>query len=156
MLWPDADEFICHRDFKAALDAHRSLGHTLIRPATGWQMYHPEFPADDGNLLTTIVRRGFREDTLGKPVIVNPAIDIQWAAGKHTASLEPVNDPSMSFLHFRRLGLAYHLERNHNNWARVNQKNRNVNHGWQTNPIYDDQQREEFAERLENAVEVPL
>lgn len=154
-LWPDCDEFILG-DVRRVLADALPFGWPLLRPFHGWQMIHPEFPADDGRQLYQIVTRGTSEQGVTKPVIVRPGAAFTWAAGKHQSTPAAQWTRALTMLHFRRLGLEYHLARNAQNWARLDARNRALGHGFQTAPEHAEAERGVFARALAEAQAVPL
>ena len=164
LIWVDCDEMVYHSDLIGRLDYHMKLDHKILQMPVCWQMAYDKFPmtngqiydevtqgCPDGNRVVNGMARG------GKPVIIRPEVDIQWAAGKHwNFGEKPVMDDEMLFMHFRCLGLDWLLSRNHRNWARINERNRKLNHGAHVNPACDVEQTGMYETGMKMLQTIPI
>lgn len=80
----DTDEFLCHSDLRGYLKGCLERGVTLPRVA-GFNMYHPQFPQDDGRPLTEIITRGMRHSFFCKFAAVHASVNIGYYYGAHSA-----------------------------------------------------------------------
>lgn len=138
VMWPDADELLWHANMRQRLSQYSDNGIRVVRPKQGWVMSHDYFPQGLGQIYE-YCRTGRHEDPNCKPIIVDPTANIRWAAGKHylLGDTQVATDSQLWMLHFRFMGLQYHLDRNHRNWARIPEDRRAIGLGWQTNPTHD-------------------
>lgn len=157
VVWPDADEFVYARDLRGTLEELTAVGVTLPQ-VQGWAMLSECFPTTREQIYDE-VRQGVRYEPGSKPIIFNPALDITWAAGKHTAAAPGANRGSLTLLkllHFRHLGEEWFIGRNNRNAARLSARNIAGKMGWQVMPEhqagYWQAEREWMLPKLERAV----
>ena len=158
IIWVDGDELVYPATgLVEKLDQHRVQGHQIIKSGSGWQMFSEQFPTTKGQVYTEVTR-GIIEAPVNKPVIIQPTAEFHWGPGKHQVDRQDLVtvDSSLSMLHFRIMGLDYYLQRNHNNWERVDLANRLAGHGWETSPDQDASNIQAFKNRMVQASQVPL
>jgi len=136
IIWVDADEFVYHPALRSVLAGYTFQGFTLAR-TLGYAMWAERFPSGAGQIYDEI-KSGVVDPHYAKPVILNPAVDIAWHAGKHglLSGAETVRESpaEIKLLHYRHLGQAYYDGRNARNYGRMSAANIARGHGFQTYP----------------------
>jgi glycosyltransferase involved in cell wall biosynthesis len=137
VIWVDVDEFIYDRKLKQRLTEMMEIGITLPS-VEGFSMVNFTPPTGDGQIYDEI-KTGFPDSAYSKQCVFDPAIDISWTTGRHTAlvtaAVTNANLP-LKLLHYRYLGPDWHLARNARNFSRLNAENRSRQHGMETYPNY--------------------
>jgi len=138
VVWADADEILYHPRLAERLVELRQAG-VNYPTVTGYSMMADHPPTGLGQIYDEI-QSGFQADAYSKVCIFDPALDVRWTTGKHTAEAEGAvsddgSDP-LRLLHYRWLGQEYFLERNRRNFARLNAMNKAMQHGRETYPGY--------------------
>jgi glycosyltransferase involved in cell wall biosynthesis len=159
VVWVDADEFLHHpAGVGTRLDALRAQGVT--RPVVqGYQMV-AEAPPKGKRPITAQITRGLPAREYSKPCVFDPALDVRWQPGKHSASVtgsdvrDDGTDP-LRLLHYRYLGHEWMVARNARNHARCTPANLARRHGAETYPDYQGVYSPAwFAEQVADATEV--
>lgn len=140
VIWPDADEFVYHPYLLMTLGRYMASGVTL--PLTdGYAMLADHFPTGAGQIYDEI-KTGVRYGPESKRIVLNPAIDVRWGAGKHFVEFEsgavPSQTAELKLLHYRHLGKDWFNGRNQKNGARISERNIQHNLGWQVMPQNQD------------------
>lgn len=140
VIWVDADEFLYHPRIGARLDALRA--QDVTRPVVrGYQMVAAAPPVGR-RPITQQITRGLPAREYSKTCVFDPALDVNWMPGKHTATItgpdvrDDGTDP-LQLLHYRYLGMDWLLKRNARNFARMGEKQKGWAHGKETYPNYD-------------------
>lgn len=141
VIWVDADEFLYHPRIGERLDELQAAGVTVPK-VRGYTMVADAPPTGRGHIYDEI-RMGLPSAEYGKPCIFDPALDVQWSPGKHTATFaggavvrsDGQGDP-LKLLHYRYLGEAWMVARNARNFARIDEANRAKQHGKEIYPGY--------------------
>jgi hypothetical protein len=142
VIWVDADEFIYHPHILMTLGRYLASDVTLPLVA-GFAMWSETFPAGAGQIYDEI-KTGVPYDAYSKPVVVNPAIDIRWGAGKHGLHAGHENarrsqEAEIKLLHYRHLGEPYYTARQTRNYTRCTPANIERGLGFQTYPQHQAQ-----------------
>lgn len=145
VMWPDADEFVWHPYLLMTLGRYMASGVTLPL-IDGWQLYSPVFPTTTGQIYDE-VKSGTRWGPQCKRLVFNPAINVRWGAGKHSATSPDGVDSQQAeirLLHCRHLGREWYQARNSKNYGHMTERNiaaglgsqvypqNQDKHGWQT------------------------
>jgi glycosyltransferase involved in cell wall biosynthesis len=136
VVWTDADEILYHPSLSERLAELRQSG-VNYPTVTGYSMMADHPPTGPGQIYDQL-QCGFQSDAYSKVCIFDPALDVAWSTGKHTAEVSGAvadegSDP-LRLLHYRWLGEAYFLERNRRNYARLNAMNKAMQHGREIYP----------------------
>jgi len=121
----DSDEFVYHPNIVAALQQCKDNNEQIIKPE-GYTMFSEEFCKTDGQICDEI-KTGYRDVWYDKPVIFDPAVNMQWDLGRH--GLKPMGDTKIStdsgikFLHYRYLGKQYCEQRHSDHFKRLSAHN---------------------------------
>lgn len=139
VIWVDADEFVYHPRLRERLDAFAGQGVTLPHVA-GYAMVAEAPPSSASLHIWEELRYGLPAPEYSKPCVFSPELDLTWAPGKHTAhaagggaTRDDGSDP-LRLLHYRYLGEAWHVARNARNFARMDDRNRQAQHGREIYP----------------------
>lgn len=138
VVWTDVDEIVYHPLIEERLAEYKAYGINLPR-TVGYSMLASSPPTGPGQIYDEITR-GIPAAEYAKVAIFDPALDLQWTAGKHDAYApgavhDDGSDP-LKLLHYRWLGERYFLERNARNFSRLNAKNKAAQHGKETYPDF--------------------
>ena len=150
----DSDELIYHPDMRGLLTEHRSRGTTVLQPE-GFNMTGNGLPTDDGRQLWEISPLGVRAPVYSKPVVFNPAVNMDWNLGRHALSnaheLRVATDPKLRLLHYRYMGEAYTRAKNAKNYARCGLVSGDKGAAWSCAESYDGPDKEHSPQWAEFA-----
>jgi len=117
VILADCDEFLYHKDgLLNFLEKQSKLGYNLFK-ATGYHMMGDlDLDLRDDDNIFEKIDKGFRIVSMDKPILFNckQLRDIQFSIGCHTCSANNVktyHNNDFMLLHYKFLGLNYHLER---------------------------------------------
>lgn len=139
-LWVDDDELVWKANLREHLSELKRRGIQIVHPRDGYTMASETFPTTTGQIYAEVTRG--LPDALcpapaGKPTLVDPAVELRWAAGKHrvaSAGAPVYDDPAITWMHFRHLSDGYIRERNQKNYARWDALNTALAHGAEVHP----------------------
>lgn len=157
VIWTDADEFVYHPKMAERLEKYRAEGANYPS-VEGYCMFGLQPPSGNGQIYDEI-NTGIAAPEYAKVCIFDPMLDVRWEPGKHTAEVHGAvrgsgNDP-IKLLHYRWLGEAYFLARNQRNYERLNEVNKQRQHGKELYPGYNGKYSPEwYAERVDVAMAV--
>ena len=159
IIWVDCDEFLYHPYLLMTLGRYMAGGVTLPLVA-GYAMYADAFPTGPDQIYDEI-KTGVPYAPQNKPVVVNPALDVAWGAGKHylDRGLDAAvrsQTADLKLLHYRALGEDWFIGRNGKNAARLSARNIQHRLGWQVmadnQPGYWEREQAWMGEKLEQVV----
>ena len=157
VVWVDADEILYHPRLPTRLGDLRAQGVTLPQ-VQGYQMVSERPPSGAAPIYQQI-KRGIPAREYSKVCVFDPALDVRWAVGKHTAEVpgavhDDGSDP-LRLLHYRYLGEAWLRGRNARNYARMGEGQLGRRHGVETYPDHEGPYSPAwYAEQTANAQEV--
>jgi glycosyltransferase involved in cell wall biosynthesis len=158
VVWVDADEFLYHPRMPERLTELRAAGVTYPLVA-GYTMVADAPPAGPGQIYDEI-RRGIPSPEYGKPCVFDPALEVAWSPGKHSATTtgnatRDDGSDRLRLLHYRYLGAEWMVARNARNYARIDENNRRMRHGREVYPDYEGVYSPAwFAEQRGSAIDV--
>lgn len=118
VIWVDPDEFVYHPNILQVLES--AIGKYGVIGTSGFNMTGDGFPKDNGKQIYEGNRMGIKSPVYSKPIIVNPACNVEWNRGKHaivSADME-CSPPLVKLLHYRFMGEAYSREKCLKNYSR--------------------------------------
>jgi hypothetical protein len=131
----DMDEFLYSEDLKSTIIEFNNSEFTVVKP-TGYDMIVNEFDFDYKSKLTDLIKTGYRNDLFDKFLMFKPnnIKEINYRGGCHFAN--PIGEvrlfiDKLTLLHYKRLGLKYHLKKMRSYKKRLSDFNKKYNLGYE-------------------------
>jgi hypothetical protein len=131
----DMDEFLYADDLRSTILEFHNSDYTVVKP-TGYDMITSDFSFDYTDKLTNLVKTGYRNDLFDKFVMFKPneINEINYRGGCHFAVPSgnvKLFENKLMLLHYKRLGLKYHLNKMRSYKKRLSDFNRTHKLGYE-------------------------